>query len=175
MDYLYKGLRYVFPQNVKLRRVLPFLPFAALLFGALFCCSQILFTHKKALESVNFGDGYTIEVFEEAEGILDPSWDPDIPYPGIYYQVRQGKSVIVPQTYLGLSFPRPLDIKIALAEDGNLIVIYDEQGYSNGIIIVLDATNPSYERWEAPHSEWPALYERVREENPEMPSRYGTN
>ena len=128
------------------------------------------------LASINFGDGYTIRIWEKIVGIAEPNWDPDHGLPEIYYEMSRLDSVIIPTTFIGLNFGDPYDIRVAFAEEGKLVSVYDANNWnSGGIFLMLDVTNPETFIYSSRMAlgEWQQIrvdmIDRLRQENPDLP------
>jgi hypothetical protein len=129
------------------------------------------------IATIDLSDGYTLKLWNESEGILG-NWDPDNPYPSIYYQIEKSGNIAVPKTYLHLDLHYTYDIKVVFAETGRLACVYDTKLWTKGLYIIWDAE--SGESWprlrddevsyeSSVKQKWLERYTRLKLENPTLP------
>jgi hypothetical protein len=150
------------------------IPLLACIAGYLICVNPILFGIQNEIATVDFGDGYHIRLWDEMDGLTDPSWDPDHAYPAIYYEITKSNVVIISKTFLTINpYKSPFNIQTAFADEGRLVCIYDKVHWGDGVIVVFDVTDP--EGWfvgitpEEGRQSWIDRYDRLKQENPDMP------
>lgn len=149
-----------------------------LVFACVACVYQFLYAgYYRYIAAYGLGNGYSLEIWGEQPGLADPGWDPD-DAPGLYYQIKQFGAVVVPQTFLTIDFRYIPDVKIAFAEQGFLVCVYDIKPEGDGFFIMWDAT--SGESWprlrddEASSNpvvlkKWTDRYKRLKAVNPDLP------
>lgn len=143
--------------------------------AAALCCAYFISTalcgsHVRRA-SVNFDDGYTLEIWDKYPNW--DQWDPDIADPNVYYKISQHGTIIVPdQSLQMLDFHYKYDLRIAYAANKTLVCAYDEQLWGEGVFIIFDKVTKM--AWhETSDKDWLTRYNKLIQENPTMP-RFST-
>lgn len=96
----------------------------------------------------------------------------------MYYEVREGTSIIVPTTYLhGFDGSQPYEFKIVYAENQSLVGVVETKQGAPAVLIIQDFTKGETfprpgddENWDSESyvKRAQSLYERLKRENPQM-------
>jgi hypothetical protein len=150
----------------------------ALIYACIVTIIGVLYGTYYSIASIDLADGYTLKLWNENPGILG-DWDPDIPYPSIYYQIERKGNIAVPTTSLGLDFHYTYDIKVVFAEHNQLACVYDTKLWTKGLYVIWDKS--SGESWPRLRDDevsyrplvqqkWQNRYTRLKLENPTLPT-----
>ena len=166
------------PQSKNRRRLFKvlgcFIPLLACAAITAFYANRAAYGVKTELVSLDFGDGYTISVWSETDGILDPSWDLDHS-PAVYYEVTRSGNIIKPKRYLTASW-EPFSVSTAFADAGELIginIYVVECLTRHSVLIVLK--HLENDTWfiggpsDTARQSWISGYDRLKQENPAWP------